>query len=440
VKTRIASIIVCSLPILLRAQAITLDEVLNATLEKNPAIQQAKVNLEQAAGQRLVFRSIVWPSVTVDVPAGVQGGHRGGRNTTQPFGIIRGTITQPLFNMAIPPSLRRGNVELLIAQQQLNVAVVEQLHTARLEFYAALYGRDLLSLTVKQQQRLDENVTSQQERYQAGLIDRSALTSATVEARELDSQVESNRRDYADARLRLAEAMALPSGSNPDLPEPEGELQFVPTFVDVDSETAAALKRRTDLKLARLMVQSANEDERIIEAGYYPKVSGSVSAFYIPVTGIHRQGSTSRTQDFISSEIQETAAYTWQVIDNGKVAGAAIKQRKAREINEIACQKLEASIGRELLRLRNELESIDARHKSLAAATDAAEQDTVTVRQNLGGGLASELEYRLAENSFSKTQGGLLAAKYQQSVALAEWDRATGRYFQFSGDSGRKVH
>jgi outer membrane protein TolC len=440
VKTRIASIIVCSLPILLRAQAITLDEVLNATLEKNPAIQQAKVNLEQAAGQRLVFRSIVWPSVTVDVPAGVQGGHRGGRNTTQPFGIIRGTITQPLFNMAIPPSLRRGNVELLIAQQQLNVAVVEQLHTARLEFYAALYGRDLLSLTVKQQQRLDENVTSQQERYQAGLIDRSALTSATVEARELDSQVESNRRDYADARLRLAEAMALPSGSNPDLPEPEGELQFVPTFVDVDSETAAALKRRTDLKLARLMVQSANEDERIIEAGYYPKVSGSVSAFYIPVTGIHRQGSTSRTQDFISSEIQETAAYTWQVIDNGKVAGAAIKQRKAREINEIACQKLEASIGRELLRLRNELESIDARHKSLAAATDAAEQDTVTVRQNLGGGLASELEYRLAENSFSKTQGGLLAAKYQQSVALAEWDSATGRYFQFSGDSGRKVH
>lgn len=439
-KTRIASIIVCSLPILLRAQAITLDEVLNATLEKNPAIQQAKVNLEQAAGQRLVFRSIVWPSVTVDVPAGVQGGHRGGRNTTQPFGIIRGTITQPLFNMAIPPSLRRGNVELLIAQQQLNVAVVEQLHTARLEFYAALYGRDLLSLTVKQQQRLDENVTSQQERYQAGLIDRSALTSATVEARELDSQVESNRRDYADARLRLAEAMALPSGSNPDLPEPEGELQFVPTFVDVDSETAAALKRRTDLKLARLMVQSANEDERIIEAGYYPKVSGSVSAFYIPVTGIHRQGSTSRTQDFISSEIQETAAYTWQVIDNGKVAGAAIKQRKAREINEIACQKLEASIGRELLRLRNELESIDARHKSLAAAADAAEQDTVTVRQNLGGGLASELEYRLAENSFSKTQGGLLAAKYQQRVALAEWDRATGRYFQFSGDSGRKVH
>ncbi len=190
---------------------VTLDAVLNATLEKNPAIQQAKANLEHAAGQRLVFRSIIWPDATVDVPAGVQGGHRGGQNATQPFGLVQGSITQSLFNAAIPPSLRRGDVELLIAQQQLNVAVVEQLHAARLAFYSALYNRDLLSLSAKQQKRLDENVASQKNRYEAGLSDRSAFTSASVEARELDSQIESDRRAYADARLKLAEKMGVVS-------------------------------------------------------------------------------------------------------------------------------------------------------------------------------------------------------------------------------------
>jgi hypothetical protein len=50
---------------------------------------------------------------------------------------------QTLFTMAVPPSLRRGDIEVLIAQQQLNVAVVEQLHAARLAFYAALYNRSL---------------------------------------------------------------------------------------------------------------------------------------------------------------------------------------------------------------------------------------------------------------------------------------------------------
>jgi outer membrane protein TolC len=438
-KTQIPSIIACALPIISKAEPITLDAILNTTLDKNPAIQQAKANLEQAAGHRLVLRSIVWPSAKAQVPAGVQGGHRAGQNTIQPFALGQGSITQPLFDAAIPPSLRRGDVELLIAQQQLNVAVVEQLHSARLAFYSALYNRDLLSLSAKQQRRLDENVASQRERYTAGLIDRGGFTSATVQARELDSQIETSRRAYADARLKLAEAMALAPGSGANLPEPEGDLHFGPVIIDVDSETAAALKHRTDLKLARLMVQSANEDQRIIEAGYYPNVSGSVSGYYIPVLGIRREGSTSRTQDF-SSEIQETATYTWQVIDNGKVAGAALAQGKAREINEIACHKLETDIGRELLRIRNELQAIEAQHRSFAAAADAAEHDRVTVRQNLGGGLASELEYRLAESDFFKTQSGLLTATYQHNVALAKWDRATGRYFQFSGDTSQNVH
>jgi hypothetical protein len=40
----------------------------------------------------------------------------------------------------------------------------------------------------------------------------------------------------------------------------------------------------------------------------------------------------------------------------------------------------------------------------------------------------------VAEGSALKTQTGLLEASYLQNVALAEWDRATGRYFQFSED------
>src|SRR5206468_2455924 len=91
------------------------------------------------------------------------------------------------------------------------------------------------------------------------------------------------------------------------LPEPEGELQSIPMRVDLDSETAGALQRRADLRLARLFVRAANEDQQIIAADYYPVVTGSINGEYVPVTGIHRQGSTSRTQDFIGSEIRERA-------------------------------------------------------------------------------------------------------------------------------------
>src|SRR5437667_12072770 len=42
--------------------AITLERVLQTTLEKNPAIQEPKPRLEPAPLRRLVLRSEVWPN------------------------------------------------------------------------------------------------------------------------------------------------------------------------------------------------------------------------------------------------------------------------------------------------------------------------------------------------------------------------------------------
>jgi len=422
----------CYLSILHAASAVTLENVLQTTLEKNPAIQEAKAGLERATGQRLVFRSVVWPHAEVGVPAGVQAGHRSGESGVKGFALGRGSLEQVLFNMAVPPSLRRGDTEVLIAQQQLNVAVVEQLH-------AALYNRSLESIREEQRRKLEENVATQQDRYKAGLTNRSAFTGATVQASELVPQIESAHGAYRQAQLKLAEAMAIDPAKS-WLPEPDGELQFVPMHVDLDSETAAASQRRVDLKLARLFVRAANEDERIIAADYYPAVGGTINGEYVPVTGIHRQGSTSKTEDFIGSEIKEKAAYTWRVVDNGKIGGAVLKARAAREVNELTCRKLEDNVSRELSRIANDLKAIEAREESLSAASAAAEEGARAVGENLASGLVSPLEYRVTQNAFLKTRSGLLDAVYQHNLAVAEWDRATGRYFQFSDDTVQNVH
>jgi outer membrane protein TolC len=411
--------------------AVTLQEVFRSTLDNNPAILEAKAGLEQAAGRRLVFRSIVWPDVEVDVPAGVQYGHRAGENGVKGFAVGRGNLEQTLFNMAVPPSLRRGDIEVLIAQQQLNVAVIEQLHAARLAFYAALYNQSLESIRDEQRQKLQENVATQKNRFEAGLADRSAFTSATVQADELGPQMEDAHHAYREAQLNLAQAMGIDPAKS-SLPEPDGELEFSPMRIDLAAETTAALQRRVDLKLARLFVRAANEDQRIIAADYYPALAGTFHGEWVPVSGIHRQESTSKTQDFIGSEIREKAAYTWRVIDNGKVGGAVLRARAAREENELTCRKLESNVSRELSRIANDVLAIAASEKSLASASSAAEESARTVRENVATGLISPLEYRMSQTAFLKTKSGLLAAVYQHNVAAAEWDRATGRYFQFS--------
>ena len=125
-------------------RALTLDAAMQKTLQNNPAIQQAKIELEKAAGQRLVLRSISYPEANLKVIAGVAGGHRIElSDESKAFGFPQANFAQALFNAAIPASRRRGDIELLLAQQRLNIAVVEQLHKTRVAFYTALYNRSL---------------------------------------------------------------------------------------------------------------------------------------------------------------------------------------------------------------------------------------------------------------------------------------------------------
>jgi outer membrane protein TolC len=218
-------------------------------------------------------------------------------------------------------------------------------------------------------------------------------------------------------------------------------LTFTAVGYDLPAETTAALSRRPDLNLARLLVRAAEEDQRIIEAAYYPALDATLSGTYIPVT-IHQSngGSANSSDDIISSEASAGVAFTWRVVDNGKVGGRVARARAIREMNEISLRQLEANIALELRRIGNNLRAIEQRWKSLNAAIASAEQNVNVVERTLAEGLSSQLEFRNAESSFLETKSALLSTIYQQQVARAEWDRATGRYFQFSGDTAGNSH
>jgi outer membrane protein TolC len=127
------------------------------------------------------------------------------------------------------------------------------------------------------------------------------------------------------------------------------------------------------------------------------------------------------------------------VIDNGRVGGAVLRQRAIREMNEMVLSRLEADVPRQLIRIHNNLHALQERHDAIGRAAVAAEKSVAVVQGNLAQGLSSQLEYRTAESSYLETQAAVLRIGFEQSVALAERDRVTGRYFQFSDDRKRNV-
>jgi outer membrane protein TolC len=267
------------------------------------------------------------------------------------------------------------------------------------------------------------------------------VASAKLLEQELNPRIEDVRRGYQGALLTLATVMGDDIGPSGKTVTPDGELTFADAGYDLRAETAAALRRRADLNLARLLVRAAEEDQKIIEAAYYPRLEATASGTYIPVT-IHQgnKGAPSSSDNVISSEVTAGVAYTWRVVDNGKVGGRVARARAIREMNEISLRQLEANVSLELQRIHNNLRAIGERWKSLNAAVASAEQNVNVVQRTLAEGLSSQLEFRTAESSFLETKSALLTAAYQQNVARAEWDRATGRYFQFSEDTAGNSH
>ena len=424
------------------ADAITLEAALARTLEKNPAIREARAHLEQAAGRRVVLRATALPDVRGLIPGGVQGGKRSGEKDVQPFAFARGLFSQPLFDVAIPASYRRGDIEVLLAEQRLNVAVIEQLHTSRLAYCTAAYHNALLNLGEAQRQRLETNARAQGDRYEAGRADRQTVTAARLLEQEVKPRMEESRRAANGALLTLARTMGDDLGPSAQLATVESDLSFTALSLDTEAETSAALARRADLKLARLLVRAASEDQRIIEAAYFPVVDAEISGDYIPVADVRRgsEGSARRSDDIVSSELRLGTAYTWRVVDNGKVSGVVAQRRAARQINELVLAKLEAEVPRQLAQIQNNLRAIAARETALSRATLLAEKTVADVVGDLHEGRSSQLEYRSAEASFLQTKAGLLAVAYQQNLARAELDRVTGRYFQFSDDTSAKLH
>jgi hypothetical protein len=88
--------------------------------------------------------------------------------------------------------------------------------------------------------------------------------------------------------------------------------------------------------------------------------------------------------------------------DNGKVGGAVLRARAAREENELTVRKLDANVSRELSRigqttLRKSLLAKDHLHPHRRCGESAR-----TVRENVATGLISPLEYRVSQTAFLK--------------------------------------
>lgn len=418
--------------------SVALPECIEQALAHNPAIQQQRTEVERAAGTKLVFTSRALPRLSAQVRAGDREGNLYGAGGI--FTVLTAAFAQPLVDTGIPASLRRGKLEVLIAEQNLNLTVINELHALRQDYLRALLSRDLLDLHEQIEKRLEANHESQRELLDAGAGTRQAVMQAEIQVLNLKPSLAAYRQQYFDARTQLAErmgrAMSNPTeGAGPlRLPLPTGGLDYAPVAFDAERESARALQRRSDLVLLRRMLEATGEEKRVIQADYFPFITLTASTLFIPENVLlSKQTDVVAGRETRASEARAGAALSWRVVDNGQVTGASRRTESVREGYRIALSKLEANVPRELARVAQALENADARLAGLNKAVAESEENLKLVETQVILGEATQLDFLNAQGNLLLVRVGVLQALYDHESARAELDRATGAYLEFAG-------
>jgi outer membrane protein TolC len=438
---------------------LTMEDCLASTLTQNPEIQQLRKDVERAAGTRLVYRSRVLPQLAAQVSVGGRGGDlynppdiKTITNNTgnvlitnsatvfypQLYGLVTAQFSQPLFDAGIPPALRRGRLEVILAQQNLNRAVTDRLLEARVIFLQALYLRDLVAVHEELDRHLQANVQSEQQRLDVGAGSEAALKSAKIQQLNLALDLANLRNSYFSTVIRIAGVCGRDpaQGTNGprrlSLPKPVGALRYEPAKVDVAQESAYALQHRADLKLLHALVDATAADKQTVQGAYFPSVSLVASGLLIPQSLlVSKQTDIVPGQDTRMSEAEAGVALSWRVIDNGQVIGASRQLAATQQAYEIMLHKLEQNISRELATVAGALQSADERRDAFLKSAESAEENLRLIEAQVTLGEATQFDFLKAQSNLLSVRAGIADATYTHEAARAELDHATGRYLQY---------
>lgn len=412
------------------AGAIPLEACLREALEKNPDIRRDTALLDQALGQKTVYRSRALPRLNLTVPGGRKG--RKGTESAENFIILTGQLTQPLFDAAIPASSRRGSLGELAARQQLFVTATDRLHAVRLAYLEALYHRAQTRLLLRQQELLQSNIKAENDRREAGISPRSAVMQAQIQSYQIEPRIEESRRQERLARVTLARILGRDLHQDQFLPEPQGPLPFEPALGDLPALFETTLAQRPDFRLLETLIRAADADKRIAEAGYFPLIQLVGTTQYLPSEELSNNQNAIRASDNVStSEAALGVQFSWRVFDPGTTLGASRRIRAESEISALTLQTLKESAARELSTTLRALRAAQERIVAQAASLQLAEETIRLVESAQRGGTAGQIEFLEAQSSLLEARTGVLNAVYTHNLALAELDRITGRYLSY---------
>jgi outer membrane protein len=400
--------------------AFTVDEAVVAARKQNPEILMAAKQLEAARGTVTEARAGFLPGVVSTGLLRKRERAEASRLRSDDYDASVRVVQNLYTGGAITSQLTiaRLNEEKRALEYQALVNRVSM--DVRLGFYDVLLNRAKIRVREQSVGVFEEEVKTQKERLEAGLVGTLNVSRAEVAlANEQPELIDAQTR-LQNSELRLAQLIGVDASGKPVSAEASGQLQYAPKHPDLSECLAYADVTRPEIRARQIDVEI--EDAQLV---------------------LDRSASRPRLEAFAGYEVYSERDPevgpefnhgfviglngTWHIFDGYATRGRMQATRARREAALHALEAAKLSVSSDVRSAFLDLQQADRVLQSETRNVQNADETLEIAKANLGAGLGTQLDVLQAASDVTRTRTTRLSAIYLHNIALARLARATAR-------------
>jgi len=397
----------------------TIEEAVALAQAQNPEIAIARKKVQAARGGFIEARSGFLPSVASTGLYDKRQQQKETRLRDEDYNAIL-RVEQNLYTGGAVTT-QVGIARLNIEKQDYKFREIADRVTmdVRIAFNELLLNRAKIRVREDSVRVLEEELKSQQERLQAGLVGALNVQRAEVALANERPELINAQTQLRNSYLRLAELFGtdFPPGAEQTPFEIAGELQYHSRHPDLNECLARADANRAVIKSREKDIQIEDRQYILDRSELRPHVR-AFSGYEV-----YSERDPDVGQEFNYGGVVGINA-TWNIFDGFATKGRmqATRARRVAVVQALAAAR--RAVASEVRSAFLDLEQADRVLETETENVQTADQTLESAKANFGAGLGTQLDILQAASDVTRTRTTRLSAIYLHNVAIARLARA----------------
>ncbi|HET9428648.1 MAG TPA: TolC family protein [Allosphingosinicella sp.] len=383
------------------AEALTLDEAIDAALVRAPVVAESEANVDAAAGRLTQARAARRPSVAVNGSLGV-----GWIDPRGFFGLEGESVVPRTAQVgAEQPLFTGGRASAAIDQARAGHRVASaRRDLTRGQLIAAVAGAYGAVLTATEERRLHRQLIEElaeierqaQLRFDAGEVARTDVLQAAARSAEARAGLAQAEGNVVSSRARLRTLTGLDAEVLAPLPAPPV------TPATLGEAIAAASENSPAIAQAQAALAASRAATRLARAERMPRVGAFADASYV------------RDQffpDYAADTATVGVRVSWQIHDGGRTSGRIAEASAEERAAEARLRQAQAEVEELVIAGFQAIRTAELVERAAAEQLRAAQEAVVNVRHEVRVEVKPQLD--------------LLNAQREALAAAVAWMRAS---------------